>query len=280
MIRLGTLTVLAVWLTLTSTVSAQTAPWRFQWKKGQVLTYRFEQTTSVVDVVGGTEAKTATKLNEHKRWQVLDVDAAGIATLQLSLTSLRIENTTPSGEVLLFDSENADKSNPQMKEQLTKYLGQPLAVLRIDGRGKVIEVKESKFGPASRFDSEPPFIAVLPEATPKPGQWWERPYQITLEPPQGTGEKFPATQKYTCKTVDAKGAVLSVATTIGKPPAAVADQVPLLHMQPEGEIIFDPQTGILRSAHLQIDREVKGHQGEDSSYHVKSTSTEEYVSPP
>src|SRR5207244_10606782 len=110
---------------------------------------------------------------------------------------------TPSGEVLLFDSNYTDKSTPQLRQQMSRYLGQTLAVLRVDSQGKVLEVKESKFGPPTRFESEPPFVGVLPLEGPTTGQTWERAYQITLAPPLGTGEKFPAVQKYTCRNLDA-----------------------------------------------------------------------------
>lgn len=279
MIRLGTLGVLAVWLTVTSVVDAQT-PCRFRWQSGQVLHYRFDQVTQVSELVSGTKADTMTKIGEIKRWQVMDVDGAGVATVQLSLTKLRIENTTPSGEVLLFDSADPDKSNPQMKEQLSKFVGQPLAVLRIDGRGRVLEVKESKHGPATRYESEPPFVVVFPEGAPQPGQFWERPYQITVEPPQGTNEKHGAIQKYTCKSADDKAVVLSLHTSVPKAPVAVADRVPLLHLLPEGEIVFDSQSGMLRSARLKVERELTGHQGEGSTYRIASSSTEEYLSNP
>ena len=52
---------------------------------------------------------------------------------------------------------------------------------------------------------------------------------------------------------------------------------PLLQMQPEGQVIFDTKEGRLRQATLRIEKELKGHQGEGSSYHFQSTYTEEYV---
>lgn len=267
-------------LLATSVAPAQTASWRFRWQPGQGMTYRVEQVTSATDVVGDSKSATATKLYNVKRWQVLGVDAAGVATLQLSLLSLRIETTTPSGEVLLFDSANPDKSNPQMREQLAKYVGTPLAVIRIDGTGKVIEVKESKFGPASKFESEPPFVLTLPAEAPKAGLTWERAYAITLEPPQGTGEKFQATQKYVCKSVENGAVTVTLATTLKTQPEAVADRVPLVQMQPAGEVVFDLQSGWMRSARLQIDQQLTGHQGEGSSYQFKSTYTEQLVPEP
>ena len=49
-----------------------------------------------------------------------------VATLQYSLTRLRMEMTTPDGETMLFDSADPDKGDPKLREQLSKYVGVPL----------------------------------------------------------------------------------------------------------------------------------------------------------
>src|SRR5262245_23384620 len=276
MVRNGCLAVLAALAGL-SAAPAQTAVWQFRWQAGQVLAYRVEQSMTATEVTNGGTAESKTKLNLAKRWQVLDVDAAGVATLQLSLTALRMETTPPSGDPLVFDSANPDKSEPQLKAQLGRYVNTPLAVLRIDGKGRVVEVKESKFGPASKYETELPFTITLPDGTPQQGQAWERAYKITLEPPQGTGEKFDAVQKCTCKAV--AGAAATVAVTAGPKtlPQDPADQAPLLQMQPEGEVVFDVHNGRLHSVSLRIDKELKNQAGEGSSYHFQSTYTEQYA---
>jgi len=270
--------VLAVFvgLLLASVVSAQTGAWRFRWQSGQVLIYLVEQITSASEVVGESKVDTRTKLNLTKRWQVLGVDSAGVATLQLSLTALRIETTTPGGDTLLFDSANLDKSNPQMREQLARFVNQPLALLRIDAKGKVVEVKESKYGPASKYENELPFIILLPDDAAQAGTKWGRAYQMTLDPPLGTSEKYPASQSYQCKAVEGKTATVALTSAVSKLPEALADQVPLLQLQPEGEVVFDLQAGLLRSATLRIDKELTGHQGEGSRYRFQSSYKEEY----
>jgi hypothetical protein len=274
MMRKAVLVILAAGA-LVSTAAAQTAPWRFRWQKGQVHTYRVEQQITVTDEVGQTKTGSQSKLNLLKRWQVADVDAAGTATLQLSLAALRMETTTPGGETLLFDSANLDKSSPALREQMQRYVGQPLAVLRVDARGQVLDVKDAKFGPASRYVNELPFALVLPDKGAAPGQAWERPYQIVLDPPHGTGEKYDAVQKYSCTKQAGSLATITVTTALKKKPDSAADEMPLLQFQPQGEIVFDTQAGLLRSARLSIDKEVTGHQGEGSRYHFQSTYVEE-----
>jgi hypothetical protein len=256
--------------------AAQAPPGRLHWQAGQVLTYRVEQTTFSSDAGGDGKVESRTKLNEIKRWQVVAVDTAGVATLQLSLAALRLETVTPGGDTLLYDSAEPDKSTPELRTQLGGFVGKALALLRVDGQGRVVEVKESKFGPASRYDSELPFVGVLPADGPKAGQEWQREYKITMEPPAGAGDKYDAVQKYVCKNVADGAAVVAVTTALKTPPSP-AEQAALLQLEPEGEIVYDLKAGRLRSASLKIDREVKNHQGEGTSYHVQGTYLEEFV---
>jgi hypothetical protein len=192
--------------------------------------------------------------------------------VQLSLLALRQEISTSEGP-WIYDSAKPEQSNPQLREQLSKWVGTPLAVLRVDPNGRVVEVKESKQGKGSRYETEPPFIVVLggPKSA---GQGWERSYQVALEPPQGTGEKYAAVQKYTCKSADARVATLTLATTIPAMPPAVADRMPLLPLLTEGEVEFDLTAGVMRGARLRVDKELKGHQTENSHYHLTRTYQE------
>jgi hypothetical protein len=263
-------------ISFTTAGSAQTVL-RFNWQKDQVLLYRVEQTMTASESLSDGKTESTTKASLVKRWNVQGVDAAGVATLQLSLDKLRLETTTGSGEVLLFDSADPVKSNPQMKEQLSKYVGQPIAVLRMDSQGRLIEVKKSDFGPASRFEADLPFQLVFPIAAVQPGQSWERAYKVTLEPPQGTGEKHDAVQRYTFKSMADGAATIELATTMKAMPESILDRVPLLQSQPKGEITFDIRSGLMRSARLVIDKELKNHQGEGTSYHFERTCVEEYI---
>jgi len=264
-------------LVLTSAAVGQEAAWRFKWAQGQVLKYRVEQSTAASEVVDGKKVETTSKTTSVKSWQVLDVDAAGAATLRLTMVSLRLEQTTPAGDSLVFDSSDPQKSHPQMREQLSKYVGQPLAVLRVDALGKLIEVKESKYGPASRYESELPFVITLPGSAVLAGQAWERNYAIALEPPQGTGEKYEATQRYTCQTVRGTIATVALSTAVRDLPASLLDQAPLLQMQPTGGALFNTEAGRVEKAVLRVDKELKGHQGEGSSYKFQSTCVMQYV---
>lgn len=259
---------------VTASLAQAQAP-RFRWQTGQVLVYRTEHQTLASYVMGDAKSETKTRVQSAKRWQVLGVDQAGVATLQLSLQALYFETIRPDGEALRFDSANPDKSTEALSKQFADYIGKPLVVLRIDAQGKVLDVKDAKFGySAARYESDPAFKLLLPAEPLKAGQSWERSYQITLEPPQGTGEKYAAAQRFVCKGVADNLATVTLTTEVKGAPSAQEDQVPLWQVQPEGEIVFDVQAGRLQKATLRIDKEAKVEGG---STHFQSVYTEQYA---
>jgi hypothetical protein len=260
---------------LPATGFAQVA--QFRWTAGQVLVYSVGQATTATETVDGKSMETATKLGLVKRWQVKSVEN-GIATLEMSLDRLRMETKTPAGETLFFDSADPAKSTPALKDEMNKYVGVPLTVIRIDGRGQLVEVKQSKFGPASRLEADLPFKVVLPTEALAAGKTWERSYKIKTDAAQGETGAYEAVQKVTCKSLAGSTAVLRLSTEVKTLPGSAADTVPLLPFQPEGEVTFDLAAGRLRSVKFTIQKELDGHNGENSSYRYASTYQEELQS--
>lgn len=249
---------------------------RFRWQPGQVLVYRTENHTIASNTMGENKFETKTRVVSIKRWQVMGVDAAGVATLQMSFQALFYETTPSSGAPLVFDSTHLDQSTPELRKQLEDRVGQPQVTIRIDGQGKVIEVKEARPGySAARYECDPAFKVVLPADPLQMGLSWDRSYQMVLEPPQGTGdEKYTAVQHYACQRVDGNLATVRFTTELKDAPAAQEDQVPLWQMQPEGEVVFDITTGRLQKATLRIDKEAKIEGG---NTHFQSIYTEQYI---
>jgi len=260
-------------------VTANAEAPRFKFEKGETLTYHIVQTTSINETVleektdKPIESATTTKVDLIRKWKVVEVDDKGTATLEMTIASMRLERKNGKDEDV-FDSTKPDALN---KNELTKHIGPVLAVLRIDVQGKLVEVKESKVGPATRFASELPFKLTLPDKEPKLGESWERSYSIQLDPPLGTGEKYLATQKYACQ--EPKSGLLSVAltTSIKDLPAQAFDQIPLLPSMSEGTLYFYASTGRYYAARLKTQKELKNHQGEGSSYNYSSSYVEDLV---
>jgi hypothetical protein len=238
------------------------------------LTYKIKHTTSVVEVVDGTTSTSSSALDLVNRWQVTDLDDKGAATMSLTLVSMRNEQKRPSGDTLLFDSQNVEKSTPEFANQMKKYIGATLAVLRVDSFGRVTEVKQ---GSAATFEAEPPFVVVFPAAKAAEGQAWRRPFTLTLDPPLGTGEKFDAEQRYECKTIKGDKATIAMTTSFKAMPDNARERLPMLQKDVQGEVVVDLANGRLLSARLHTDKMVENHQGKGSSYRFKSDYVREIV---
>jgi hypothetical protein len=267
---------LVVLVMLASWTAARAQAPRLRWTTGQVLLYCVELTTLATDQLADAKSESKSTIKVTKRWQVLAVDTNGVATLRLSVPAMYQERVTGSGDVLRYDSANPDKSTPQMKEALAKYINTPLATIRVDALGRVVEIKESK-SPAASYEQELPFLVTLPGTALKVRTTWERAFKITLMPPLGTGEKYDAVQRYAVKSVTADSAVLSLTTELKVQPKAPADAIPFWQMLPAGEVTLDLKNGRLHSARLTISRELTGHQGKDSSSRLQSTQTIQFV---
>jgi hypothetical protein len=252
---------------------------RFQFRKGETLSYHLVQSTRIIETVPDDKtskpvvAESSTKVDLVRKWKVIDVDDKGVAALEMSIASMRWERRAGTEEDI-FDSSKPDDLN---KKEMAKHVGPVLATLRIDSFGRLVEVKDSKVGPATRFATDLPFKLILPETEPKPGDAWDRSYTIQLDPPLGTGEKYAASQKYTC--LGPKSGLLTVAltTSVKDMPMQASEQIPLLPLIAEGTVYFHTATGRYYAARLKISRELKNHQGDGSTYKFDSTYVEDLV---
>lgn len=269
----ASLYIFAALFVMPAAASAQ-AP-RFKWVDGQTLTYKVAQNTTATETVGDKVTETVTRLDLVKKWKISAVDTAGVATLTMSLEHLRMETKTPTGDKMLFDSSAPKTSTPALVDEMAKYVGVPLTVVRMDARGQIVEVKECKFGPASRLMADLPFKIALPATPLVIEAAWERSYQIKIEPAQGQPETYAATQRLTCKGLTGSLATIAVSTIVAGLPEATADQIPLCPLQPSGDVVFDLANGRLKSVRYKWTKELSGQQGEGSKYVFASTYVEE-----
>ncbi len=253
---------------------------RFQWQHGQVIQYRIDQRTLATESFKEDKSEVFSRTELTKRWEVTDVDAAGVAMLQMSFTRLAMEQRRPGGKIVKFDSAAPDQADEQLKKLITPMLNKVLVELRVDSTGRVLEVKSSEQGPASRYESELPFALVLPGTPFQANQTWKRSYRIVLDPPLGTGEKFDAEQVYRLKGLAEGQATISLETTIKELPKDPNDQLPLLQLQPKGDVTFDCKRGLMTQASITSGGVIEGHQGEGSRYEFKSEYREQLLPNP
>lgn len=245
-----------------------------QFMSGQSIIYRVDQESVATDTMGENTSSVKNRTRVTKEWKVIEIDSNKVATMEMRLLNLAIETTRPNGEVLTFDSERP--AGP-LKESLSPLVGPIVAKLKIDSLGRVLQVINSKYGKASRFETEPPFLLVLHGQKVIPGQTWNRSYSTFLEPPSGTGEKVELIQKYLTKSIENDLVVIELETVPAKSFSSPSEEAPLLQMMPKGTLLFDLKRGLVRLANLSIDREIKDISGPGSNYRFQSTYRETLV---
>jgi len=249
---------------------------RFKWDTGRTLTYRVIQQTVVQETsLDGktekpvtTEARTSMTLT--RTWTVKEVDAEGVATLDMRITALKNDIRQPDGTAIVRDS-----ANPDHAKEMAEYLNKPIVVVRVDGQGRLVEVKEARGGSVARLHAELPFRLTLPDAAPAAGQGWERTFAVKLDPPAGTGESHDFLQKFTFKEAKEGLAVVGVRTALKAPPKTVGEQVPLVPMLWTGDVYFHVESGRYHAARLTAVAELVNHLGEGSKFVYQSTFNED-----
>jgi hypothetical protein len=257
---------------------AQSAPLRFQWQRGQAMTYQVSQNTTVDELTldekakKPTPVKTITSLTSTKKWEVTEVDSAGVATLQMSVVSLKQDLTQTVGDGKP-NSRTIDSANPDDAKAMP-FLGKPVLTAKVDSQGRLIEATADSKAASDRLQVELPFRLVLPDAAPTKDDKWSRPVVIQLLPPLGTGEKFDATQQYTYQGLKDGFAVIRMTTTLKDQSTDATVMPALIPMLWEGNLFFDTKTGRYHGAKLNVKKEVANHHGEGTKFSYTSEYTE------
>lgn len=267
-------------------VAAEPGVFRFQFRPGEALTYSVTQETRVVETAYDEAAKdlrtgaTVTKLTLTRRWDVKAVDPDGTAALDMAITAIRqqIDRPGPADKDgnPTVDSLVIDSATEEGKQQTAEYLNKPIVAVKLDPRGRLVEVKAAG-GSENRIAAELPFRLTLPDAAPAVGSTWDRAFAIKLDPPLGTGETHDAAQTYTLKAFAGGIATVGVASALKATPADAAQLSPLIPLLWEGEVSFRPADGRYVGAKLTAKREVPNHQGTGTKFAYESWYSEALV---
>jgi hypothetical protein len=258
-------------------VPAQNAGLRFKWQANQTLTYKVLQQTTVRETSLDDKGKpvtteTGTNLALVKKWLVKEVDAGGVATLQMSITEVKNKMRQPDGTDIVVDS-----TNPEDAKRMAEFLNVPVVTVRVDAAGRIVEVKESKAGSTNRLNAELPFRMILPGTVPVVGDSWDRTFTVKVDPPEGTGESYEFGQKYTCVVVKDGLTVSRVETTLKAPPKTLSERVPLVPMLWTGEVYFNNEAGRFHAARLKVKAELPEYQGQGTRFEYESSYAEDAV---
>lgn len=264
---------------LGSPLWAQESFGNFSWQKGQVFRYRVDHKTTAKDMQGANSTEVQTELGLLKEWKILEVDEGGSAQIQLKLLALRSVTKRPDGQMFSFDSTKPEESTPQLRDQLSKYVGDPVALLVVDKFGKVKEVRENRFGSAKRYDTDPPMGLVLGMGPVTLGTKWERNVTISSDPTAPTSETngWKALVKAECIAATASSRTIKVDAKWVKEPESSEARISLLQHFPATEVVLDQPGMPPKLIVSKMDRTIRHGEKDGSLYRLISDYRESRI---
>lgn len=248
---------------------------RYQFAPGQVLRYQISQDAQVERTVGDNTQKMTSRGSSIRQRKVLEVDAQGNASVELSLIQVKLEATLPGSPPLRFDSEKPEQASPAFAKY-REIVGRPLAILKIAPSGSVLDYKPLVTDEAAQaMTTRNGQLAVpLPAEPVAIGASWRNNFDVSVRAPTGQAQKLVAQQIYTLTQVQNDLATIEYKTVILTPVGDPALEAQLLQFQPEGEVQFDVRRGIVVDQKLAVDKNVVGFAGATSAMRVRDSLTE------
>lgn len=264
-------------LVLAGTMAAPAAAqvqFAFKFKAGEPIVYRTTHETKVQVKQGDESTATSSIVRQTKQWDVRKVDSLGVATLELTIAELVLEQTEPSGDVVKFDSNDSAASNPQLAEKLNAIVGKPILQVQVDSTGQIKAHKHL----TDREDAlrELPFVLTVPKDRALTSDiQWQRDFPIQLDPPLGNHETIRGVQICSIEKAPADRIVVRVENKIIDKIDDPKRRVPLVQFLPKGTVSLDPRTGRMTKAEMIIDQTIADFDGAKGQYKFTSKYTEE-----
>ena len=274
-------------------IAASAAELRWKLKAGDEFVAKVEQKSEVASSLGGAAPTLMTmESGLELGWKVTEVDEQGAATITQRFQRLRMKMEMPKSGVISYDSSSEAKPTGDAKAIATAV--QPLLdaeiKLTLSPRG---EIKNVELGEAAQkivegLEASNPLktllskeglsnvlgqtVVILPEGDVKPGDKWPR--VATL--PTALG-KFKQTTTFELLPRDAASPDVSRIESVSnleleEPRAAKSRPATLKQQQQKGLILFDHETGRLRSAEIEQEL-VTSSMLKDTPIQVKLVST-------
>jgi len=265
---------------------AQSVTLRYNWKQGDVLTYRSTvRTTSTMTGGPSGQATFEQTMGQTLKVTVAAVGADGTATLRQEIVSVTLEMSSPAGK-MAYDSakppaSNADPSVLAMSKTMGAMVGEAIsvtmaangAVRRIDGTQKIIDKLmadlprdpmagglaqniKAMLGEAALRSSLEQSFSRLPDGPVKPGDTWTAEQSIGAD----TIGKIVGSSTFTLKAIEGTGdaALARVAVSLSLrqqdvPASGSSMSVRLGSSKGQGELVFRIGQGIVERNSMNTD---------------------------
>jgi hypothetical protein len=257
---------------------------RYKFHPNETIRWEVEHRSMVRATVSGTTQSTDTLSNSVNAWRVNEVKPDGTATFEHRVEWIDMRQTLTGRNEVRYDSRK-DSKPPKGFEDAAKAVGVPLAIVKMDVRGKVLHRDERRPKPQAANSETPApndgWITIpLPDEAVPVGHKWSLPQDIEVPSPNGVVKKIKAVQQFSLEEVKTGVAVIRVWTDVLTPITDPAVESQLVQRDAAGTVRFDIDAGRILGQQMDIDKHVVGFRGDASSIHYVNRFSERLLSEP
>ena len=237
---------------------------RHKFEPGQQIRYAVANESQIELTRGEASQSLAHDSLSQKRYDVVEVDENGTATLVLRIEHVRMSASDPDGGAITYDSSSDDV--PLEFSGVDGTIGPPIARITVDPQGEVTAVEDLlKLGTnADQFDrSNQHTLIALPAAPVAVGSKWKQPFTIRVRPDDEAAGTITVKlqREYTVRRIDGPQVTLDWTVRPLTPISDPAFEARIAHRLLTGTIVFDAADGRVQSREGRLDREIIGFEG-------------------
>ncbi len=246
---------------------------RYRFTKGEVVRTKVKQQTRIETTISGnTQTADMTSIST-KAWHVTDVSAEGNVTFSTRIDAIDMRQKMSGRQEVTYNSQT-DAKPPAGYETAAQSVGKVLTEIVIDPSGKIL--KREKKNQLSVDNVNAQVVMPLPKEAIPAGESWSVPLEITVMLEDKETKLINARNRYQLDKVEDGVATISVETVI--PPLNDPKiRAQLIQRLTRGTVRFDLKAGRVLSQMTELDEQVIGFQGSNSSLHYLGRFTEELV---
>ncbi len=250
----------------------------YQFSADETIRWEVTHTATVQTTIQGTTQKAKTRSESVKAWRVTDVTPEGVTTLIHSVESVKMVNQLPERAEMTYDSQK-DSTVPAGFKDVSRAIGVPLTMIRLDVRGKVLKREERHPQPAASNDS--PITVPLPDKAIAVGHSWTSDRTTQVKTKEGAPRRVKVRRRFELLKVEDQVATIGTEFQVLEPqvrrdPAIMAQ---LVQRHVSGTILFDIEQGRVVGQDLKVDQRVLDFGGPSSSMHYVMHFTERLLKP-
>ncbi len=246
---------------------------QYKFRKGDVLKWKIVHLATTETTIQEKPETSKTRSVAIRRWEVLDVDEHGNATIEVTVEEVEMWQHISDRAEVSYNSRT-DKTAPPEYMAVAETVGVPLLKAKVTPNGQIVGRNRPKKG----FDLGLGDMTIpFPKTPLAVGKSWYVPRDLMIQLPGGTVKRIKIRQKYTLIKVETGVATIRVKSQPVTPVNNPQIEAQLMQDLIDGTIRFDLDAGCLLSRQVDWDDTVVEFAGPASMIKYRARLTEKRI---